>query len=135
MNLHSVAEFVGTFVASGETLHRATSGIPAVTDDRPLLEYDDLTTGVRGVPGELIDLDSIEQYCPSCFVHPETEASRAINAYLEVMRAYYDSDTFGTRRSRGGAPPLVTFRTRLQPDTFDRVVRSSGYLTEIITAP
>src|SRR6185503_19513318 len=58
LDLGSPTEIVGTFVASAETLTRATRDAAPALDDRPLQEYgvrSVLGAGLRGVPASLFN--------------------------------------------------------------------------------
>jgi len=93
LDLGSAREIVGAFVGSAATLTEATRGSPAVTDDRPLQEYgvwSGLSTGLRGVPASLFDLDAVTAWCPRCFEGGRpVPALAGLDAYLALLREAY----------------------------------------------
>jgi tetratricopeptide (TPR) repeat protein len=103
VDLGTVTEIVGTFVGGGETLARATAGVPPVTDDRPLQEYSvqSLLEFGHSVPPALIDLDAVGAWCVTCFVDgrpvPEVES---LPAYLALLRRAYAADPVQIREAR-----------------------------------
>jgi tetratricopeptide (TPR) repeat protein len=93
LDLGSVREIAGTFVGSAETLSRATSASPAVTDDRPLQEYgvrSGLSTGLMGVPASLFDVMQVAAWCPRC-VNEDADSPDVtdLDLYLRLMQQAY----------------------------------------------
>jgi predicted membrane-bound spermidine synthase len=93
VDLGTVREIAGTFVGSAETLARATTGSPPVTDDRPLQEYgvlSGLSTGLMGVPSELFDVASVGKWCPKCL--EENDGKQTVpnlDLYLRFLQQAY----------------------------------------------
>ena len=123
VDLGSVHEIVGTFVASARTLDEATRGIAPVVDDRPTQEY-----GVRsmlsighGVPASIIDISRVAEWCPRCFVDgtPVPDV-RDLAAYLKLLALAYDA-----------SPAEVAAAGRLA-ETEGRAVAGSAYLGAIV---
>jgi spermidine synthase len=122
LDLGTVKEIVGMFMASAETLVKATSSTDAVSDDRPLQEYgvhSVLTPVTGGVPAELVDLPSAAKWCPRCFNGEEsTPAAEGLDAYLVLMNEAY-------RQSASSV--------RLKPDAAkDQRILGSRYLAAIL---
>ncbi len=93
VDLGTVKELIGTFVASSETLKRAAAGAAAVTDDRPLQEYSVrslVNFGNAGVPSTIVDLTAVDRWCPRCFVGGrESPAAEGLDVYMGILgRAY-----------------------------------------------
>jgi hypothetical protein len=126
ISLDHAADWVALLAGTDATLERATRDAPAVTDDRPLLEYgspawrDD-----RRLPADLFSLADVEVWCPACRA-PELAASEreAIEGALEVVGAYYRSRAFLVPTSG------QRFAPRLSAAGRDAVQRSR-YLREV----
>ena len=114
IDLDTVTRIVGTFVASSETLARATASSPGVTDDRPLQEYgvwSTLGTAVQGVPASLFDVRSAASWCPRCFTADgPAPVAAGLDVYLTLLDEAYRSPAtsdairaFGQRRVLGSA--------------------------------
>jgi predicted membrane-bound spermidine synthase len=97
-------ELVGTFVASADTMRRASAGAVPVTDDRPVLEYGAARYArTSGLPADLFDVKGAAQWCPTCFAPreaPAGEGPRSFRAYLSILARTYASRPF--LRSRPG---------------------------------
>jgi predicted membrane-bound spermidine synthase len=93
LDLGTVREITGTFVGSAETLARATSGSPAVTDDRPLQEYgvrSGLSAGLMGVPASLFDVMQVGAWCPRCVENGSNLQDLAdLDLYLRLLQQAY----------------------------------------------
>jgi len=116
-------ELIGTFVGSARTLAEATSGIEPVTDDRPLQEYGvrSLLNFGRVVPGSVVDLRGIGQWCPRCFVDGNpVESVKALPAYLAMLDLAYR------------AAPGEVLQARRLAERGGRTVAGSGYLGMIV---
>jgi predicted membrane-bound spermidine synthase len=116
-------EIVGSFVGSARTLADATRNVPAVLDDRPLQEY-----GVRsmlnfghGVPESVVDLRSVGEWCPRCFVNGAPAGPAApLPLYLELLALAY------------GASPAQVAEARRLWETEGRTILGSAYLGAIV---
>jgi len=62
-------DLLGTYVASGQTLLRATEGYPPVTDDDPRNEYrSPIELHAPGsIPANFFDVRDMPDWCPGCF--------------------------------------------------------------------
>jgi spermidine synthase len=93
VDLAQPRDLVGAFVGSAATMSAATRASPPVTDDRPLQEYgvlSGLSTGSRGVPAALFDLDAVASWCPRCFEHGRPVPAVAdLDVYLGLLREAY----------------------------------------------
>jgi hypothetical protein len=123
VDLGSLHEIVGTFVGSAQRLSEATSGIARVLDDRPIQEYgvhSMLNIG-HGVPGALVDLGGIAEWCPRCFVDGKPAPSVArLDEYLQLLSLAY-----GATRAEGA-------EARLVGEMQGRTVAGSRYLGAIV---
>ena len=93
VDLGAPREIAGTFVGAADTLVRATSGSPAVTDDRPRQEYgvlSGLSAGLMGVPSALFDVASVGKWCPRCVEEKNGEqAVPNLDLYLRLLQQAY----------------------------------------------
>ena len=115
LDLGSVREIAGTFVGSAETLARATSASPAVTDDRPLQEYgvrSGLSAGLMGVPSSLFDVTQIAAWCPRCMDVAD------LDLYFRLLQQAYLTP--------------ATDVARAQRSRADRRVWGSAYLGAVV---
>jgi hypothetical protein len=121
-DLGKVHEIVGTFLGSSETLAEATRGVAPVIDDRPVQEY-----GVRsilsvghGVPGSIIDLSRVADWCPRCFADGSpVPAVQDLGVYLELLALAY-----------AASPAEMATSLRLAAD--GRTIGGSAYLGAIV---
>jgi predicted membrane-bound spermidine synthase len=94
LDLGTPTEVVGMFVGSAGTLARATTGVAAVSDDRPLQEYGVRSAGAAtgGVPAALFDVASVTSWCVRCFERNHLVPSMAgLDVYLSLLDgAYHD---------------------------------------------
>jgi spermidine synthase/Flp pilus assembly protein TadD len=123
LDLGSVREIVGTFLASAQNLDNASRGSAPVTDDHPIQEY-----GVRsllevgdGAPAHVIDLSQVAVWCPTCFVDGRpVPLVEGLDTYLAVLgRAY-------------AATPVEVGRIRSLANRGTREIEGSAYLGAIV---
>jgi spermidine synthase len=123
VDLGSVHEIVGTFVGSAQRLREATSGIERVIDDRPIQEYgvhSMLNIG-HGVPGGLVDLAGVAEWCSRCFADGKPVPSLArLDEYFQLLSLAYDAT-----RAEGA-------EARLGGEMQGRTVAGSRYLGAIV---
>jgi tetratricopeptide (TPR) repeat protein len=94
ISLGTLHEIVGSFVGSRRTLADATRDVTPVMDDRPLQEY-----GVRsmlsfgyGVPGAIVDLRNVSEWCPRCFRDGRPIASLdQLDTYFQLLGVAYNA--------------------------------------------
>jgi spermidine synthase len=123
VDLGAVHQIVGTFVGSARRLAEGTRDAPPVVDDRPIQEY-----GVRsmlnyghGVPGSIVALDQVAEWCPRCFVDGRTVAAvEPLDEYLELLELAY------------AASPAQIAAIRRLWETEGRTVAGSRYLGAIV---
>src|SRR5207237_2018623 len=116
LNLGTPREIVGMFLGSAQKLAEATREVVPVTDDRPVQEY-----GVRSllnlgefVPGSVVDLAGVSQWCPTCFDNgTPIRVVEGLDLYLALLNRAY------------GATPEESARIRAAADTGRRVVGSA----------
>ena len=131
VDMGSPLEIVGSFMASGARLRSATLSAEAATDDRPVLEYSQLS-GIRSteLPAELVDVGEVGAWCPSCLAHIDGLAS-----YLRLRGRLYASEAFrhsgALAVAEGRAEPLSL------PDDAEtrRTIAGSAYLQRLLGSP
>lgn len=120
LDLGSVREIVGTFVAPASTLAAATRDSAPVTDDRPIQEYGKrslLDFGEGGIPPSIVAVNQVASWCPGCFSEGKPSALvEGLDTYLALTELAYRSPP------ADGAGPLAGGRT----------IAGSGYLGAII---
>jgi spermidine synthase len=124
-------EILGAFAASGPYLAHALQGRAPVTDDLPMMEYGPIYRKRTDLPGGLIDVSGIGDWCPACF--PAGGAAAGLEdlpAYLGFMGQYYwrfasRADGVGTR----AAGPRIPWP--LTAEDFDRVSARYAYLGRV----
>ena len=93
LDLGSLPEIVGTFVAPAAVLADATRGVEPVTDDNPLQEYGKWSLvdfGEGGIPSSLIGVKHVAAWCPRCFERGRPIAAvDGLDAYLELSEMAY----------------------------------------------
>jgi spermidine synthase len=123
VSLGALHEIVGTFVGSARTLEGATRGVAPVVDDRPLQEYGvrSMLTVAHGVPGGIVDLGGVAEWCPRCFdAGRPVPALASLDLYLRLLALAYD------------AAPAEVADARRRAETEGRVVAGSAYLGAIV---
>jgi len=118
LDLGTLREIVGTFVAPAAALAAATLGVAPVTDDRPLQEYGKRSLvdfGEGGIPSSLIAVKEVAAWCPACFRDGKPIAAiDGLDAYLALAELAYR-----TPARAGGTTP-------------GREIAGSGYLGSIV---
>ena len=120
LDLGTVREIVGTFVASSSTLAAATRDSAPVTDDRPIQEYGKrslLDFGEGGIPPSIVAVNQVASWCPGCFSDGRPSALVAgLDTYLALTELAYRS------------PPAASSG----PLTGGRTIAGSGYLGALL---
>jgi len=123
LDLGRVHEIVGSFVGSARTLDAATRDVEPATDDRPLQEYGvrSLLNFSRVVPGDVVDLRGIGEWCAGCFINGSPAPPVAeLDGYLSLLDLAYRA-----------SPPEVAQAKRLAARD-GRIIAGSRYLGEIV---
>lgn len=125
LDLGTVREIAGTFVGSADTLARATTSSPAVTDDRPLQEYgvrSGLSAGLMGVPSSLFDLMQIAAWCARCLTEDSDSPDVSdLDLYLQLLQQAYLAPVTDVARAAASAP-----------STRSRRIWGSAYLGAVV---
>ena len=124
LDLGSPREIVGMFVASAQTLAKATRAAAPVTDDRPIQEYGkrSLLDVDEGLPPSIVDLSDVASWCPSCFVDGKpAPLVEGLDTYLALMNLAYTARPVGVART-------------VPEGASTRAIAGSGYLGAIIPA-
>ncbi|HKA60626.1 MAG TPA: tetratricopeptide repeat protein [Gemmatimonadales bacterium] len=123
VDLGSVREIVGAFLASPQKLSAATRNSAPVTDDRPIQEYGvrSLLTLGDGLPASVGDVRDVAAWCPKCFADGKpVPLVQGLDTYLALLgRAY-------------SATPAEAARTRLLAEGGTRRVDGSAYLGALV---
>jgi len=122
VDLGSIREIVGTFVASAGTLADASRDSTAVSDDRPLQEYSvrSLLSFDDRPPTSIVDVSQVARWCPRCFVEGKpVPLVDGLDTYLALLNLVYK------------APPDEVPRART-PANGPRVIAGSAYLGAIV---
>jgi spermidine synthase len=106
IDLGTPREIVGMFVGASKTLADATRGAVAVTDNRPVQEF-----GVRSllnlgesVPGAVVDLRSVGEWCPRCFDNGmPVRVVEGLDVYLALLTHAYAATPDQGNRVRAAA--------------------------------
>ncbi|PYR27350.1 MAG: hypothetical protein DMF92_16485, partial [Acidobacteria bacterium] len=123
LDLGSVREIVGAFLASPQNLSAATRNSAPVTDDRPIQEYGvrSLLTFGDGLPASVADLRQVAAWCPKCFADGKpAPLVLGLDTYLALLERAY------------AATPGEAARTRLLAEGGTRRVDGSAYLGALV---
>jgi spermidine synthase len=121
LDLGTLREIVGTFVAPAQTLAAATARSTPVTDDRPIQEYGRrslLDFGEGGISPSIVAVDHVASWCPDCFSGGKPSALvEGLDTYLALTELAY-------RAPPSATPTGTTAR--------GRTIAGSGYLGSIV---
>jgi len=102
VEMGSLTELVGSFVADAATLRRATVGVPPLTDDQPTLEYTLLQHAagrISRIPSTLFALGTLPAFCPACFeAGAPAPRVHGLDGYQRALDRLYRSRDFLTNR-------------------------------------
>jgi predicted membrane-bound spermidine synthase len=140
LDLGTLREIVGTFVASGETLAAAASSVTPVTDDRPIQEYGKrslLDFDEGGIPSSIVAVGEVASWCPGCFNSGKpSESVEGIQTYLALTELAYRSPppsglpkgrtVFGSGYLGAIVPDSPTVRQLLEGPAAEPAVADSG---------
>ncbi|MBI4886118.1 MAG: tetratricopeptide repeat protein, partial [Acidobacteria bacterium] len=121
--LGSPREIAGTVVGSSRTLADATRDAVPVRDDQPLQEYGvrSMLTFGHGVPGSIVALDRIADWCPRCFADGRPVAAVGdLDTYSALLDLAYS------------ASPGDVVAARRVWEAGGREIDGSGYLGAIV---
>ena len=122
LDLGTVREIVGTFVAAARTLEAATRDAMPVTDDRPRQEYGKrslINFGEGGISPSVVAVREVASWCPGCFSDGKPSPLVAgLDTYLALADIAYRSQPSDNGRIAGA--------------TKGRTVAGSGYLGAIV---
>src|SRR5437879_3280430 len=94
--LGTLTDVIGTFVASADTLARATTSTAPETDDHPVQEYA-VQARLRAtrIPESLFNVDSLAAWCPKCFQGDQViPVLQDLPGYLTILDRLYHSAVF-----------------------------------------
>jgi spermidine synthase len=117
VDLGTLTEMVGTFLASADALAEASRLARAATDDRPIQEYgarSSFSPGRVGAPVSIFRVDGVSAWCPTCFADGKPAATvEGLDTYLAILDSVYRDPAFqqrGLRLPEGGAAGEVIAR-------------------------
>ncbi|MFH2108067.1 MAG: tetratricopeptide repeat protein [Chrysiogenia bacterium] len=137
INMGTLTEMIGTFVANHDDLRRATLAVEAVTDDNRSMEYGMISKFTdASLPPELIRVDGIAAWCPGCFANGKPRSSViSLDKYLAALNILYRSPAFLFFRRIWG-PMSGSDIDFIDPDgSLGTVVSRSPYLNEVLASP
>jgi predicted membrane-bound spermidine synthase/tetratricopeptide (TPR) repeat protein len=121
VQLGTLTELAGSFVADADVLARASTGVAPVTDDQPSLEYAFVVDeSARRMPPSIFAPTSYAAWCPKCAGDPRVAD---LPRYARVLASYY-----ATREFLENEKPIVVEI----PRELDPVVRRSAYLAGLL---
>ena len=122
LDLGTLRELIGTFVAGAATLTDATRDAVPVTDDRPIQEYGKrslIDFGEGGIPPSLVAVNQVATWCPGCFNDGKPAPfADGLDTYLSLTELAYRAPPIGSTRPAGSGG--------------DRMIAGSGYLGAIV---
>ena len=122
LDLGTLREIVGTFVAPARTLAAATRDSMPVTDDRPIQEYGKrslIDFGEGGISPSVVAVKEVASWCPGCFSGGKPSPLVAgLDTYLALTEIAYRSSPSKNGRVAGTAK--------------GRTIAGSGYLGAIV---
>jgi spermidine synthase len=121
VDLGSVREIVGTFVAAPHTLAEATRDAAVISDNYPMQEYDvrSLLNLGEAVPSSIVDLSQVASWCPRCFIDDApAPIVDGLDTYLALLNFAYNASPSELARVRRLTRP--------------RVIAGSAYLGTVV---
>jgi spermidine synthase len=104
VDLGTVTEIVGTFVASAGALAEASRLVRPATDDRPIQEYgarSRFSPGRAGAPLSIFKVDGVSAWCPKCFAEARPiPLVEGLDVYLAILDGVYRDPAFRERGLR-----------------------------------
>jgi len=101
VDLGTLTEIVGTFVASPDALAEASRFVREATDDRPIQEYgarSRFSPGRSGAPRSIFKVDGVAAWCPKCFAEGRpVPAVAGLDVYLAILDRVYRDPAFRER--------------------------------------
>jgi predicted membrane-bound spermidine synthase len=132
VNLGTLTELVGTFVADADTMRAQTRAVAPITDDTPSMEFSVLSNAtIVDLPAGLFRVEGAHRFCPRCFEGGGDPRTPHLETYLALLRAYYALPWFLHYTS--GLPARIDKGAGLVaagPDAA-ATLAASGYLREL----
>jgi spermidine synthase len=101
VDLGTMTEIVGTFVASAGALAEASRLVRPATDDRPIQEYaarSRFSPGRAGPPLSIFKVDGVSAWCPKCFAGARPISPvEGLDIYLAILDGVYRDPAFRER--------------------------------------
>jgi tetratricopeptide (TPR) repeat protein len=137
INMGTLTEIIGTFVANSEDLQRATLHVEPVTDDNRSMEYGMLSKFTdASLPRELFHVDGIAAWCPNCFEQGKPRSNVVfLDKYLAALSILYNSDAFLFFRKVWGVMSGSDIDFIDRDGSLGTVVSRSPYLMEVLASP
>ena len=137
INMGTMTEMIGTFVANSNDLRRATRAVEAVSDDNRSMEYGMLSKFTdAALPPELFRVDGIAAWCPDCFENGKPRPIVGfLDKYLAALNQLYRSRAFLFFRRIWGASGGSDIDFIDRDGSLGTVVGRSPYLKEVLASP
>ena len=137
MRMGTLTEILGTFVAHGKDLRRATQRVEPVTDDNRSMEYGIFSKfSDTRLPRDLFHVEGIAAWCPGCYVNGSPRPGVGpLREYLAAQDLMYRSDAFLFFRRAWGAMGGSDVDFIDRDGRLGTVVSRSPYLREVLASP
>src|SRR5262245_24007631 len=134
IQLGTLTELVGTFVAAADTLSAATAPYPPATDDYPIQEYAGTAHSLDHVLLiRLFDPSRAPSWCPACLVDGRPRPGlEGLPRHLALLASVYRDPAFVHYAAQPSQAARV-FRVALDPAVARAAVAESVYLQRVFT--
>jgi TPR repeat protein len=137
IQMGSLTDMIGSFVANGQDLRRATRHAAPVTDDNRAMEYGMLSKfSDTGPAPELFRVDGVAAWCPDCFENGRPSACVPwLERYLAALGQLYRSDAFLFFRSAWGSMGSSDIDLADRDGSLGTVISRFPYLERVLASP
>jgi spermidine synthase len=115
-DIPDVTSFFGMFAGGSDHLDRVSKGSRRLSDNRPIMEYDQIQPSRLGV--DLLAPLNAKVWCPTCFSRKAArDGLKDLKDYLKTMNTFYHADRYLTREAGDGTGK---FEVALAPEGENR---------------
>jgi len=134
IQLGTLTELVGMFVAAADTLSAATEPYPPATDDYPIQEYGGVAQPRDHVLlARLFDPGRAASWCPACLVDGRPRPGlEGLPRHLTLLASVYRNPAF-VHYAEPSSQTTRVFRVALDSDAARAAVAESAYLRRVFT--
>jgi len=134
IQLGTLTELVGTFVATADTLSAATEPYPPATDDYPIQEYAGAAQPLDHLLlTRLFDPSRAPSWCPACFVDGRPRPGlEGLPRHLALLAGIYRDPAF-VHYAAPSSQATRVFRVALDPAVARAAFAESVYLQRVFT--